>query len=444
MLQTAAVVVTASAALVVGACSDVEGAPQASSAQPSSTSTEESDGPTAGTAAPGEEASSGRTSTGQGEGTAQTSSEEPVAAPTPTGPEPGSCAALAAELSPAAQVGQLFMLGVSTESGVTPPVADALATTQTGHALLLGDTQAGVDGVRALTDALRATGDQPDGVGLLVAADQEGGQVQRLRGPGFDRMPSAVQQAQLPVDELARRAEAWGGQLRAAGVDLDLAPVAGVVPPEFQGRNEPVGLLGRQYGPDTETVVPPASAFVAGMERAGVGTSVKHFPGLGRVEGNTDLADGVVDVDTTRDDPALAAFGEVVDAGASSVMVATAVYDRIDPGVPAAFSPVVVEEMLRGDLGYDGVVISDDLGVAAQVQSVPPGERATRFLQAGGDVVINGDPAIHTAMVEATLALVEQDPEVADAVETKAARVLALKAGLGEGAGLADCTPDAR
>ncbi|GAA4880556.1 glycoside hydrolase family 3 N-terminal domain-containing protein [Serinicoccus chungangensis] len=434
----------ASAALVAGACSDRAPAPGTPDAQQSSAAPEGSATTAPGTSAPEDQSGSAPASTGPGEDAAASSSDEPVAAPTPSDPAPGSCEALAQDLTTAEQVGQLFMLGVSTESGVTPQVAEVLASTGTGHALLLGDTQAGVDGVRALTDALRAVDDQPDGVDLLVAVDQEGGQVQRLRGPGFERMPSAVQQARLPVDELSRRAEVWGGQLRAAGVDLDLAPVAGVVPPEFHGRNEPVGVLGRQYGPDARTVVPPASAFVAGMERAGVGTSVKHFPGLGRVEGNTDLAAGVVDVDTSRDDPELSAFAEVVDAGASSVMVATAVYDRIDPGVPAAFSPVVVEEMLRGDLGYDGVVVSDDLGVAAQVQAVPPGERATRFLHAGGDVVINGDPAIHTAMVEATLALVEQDPAVAASVETKAARVLALKATLGDGGGLADCDPSGR
>lgn len=412
-----AAAVVAVGALGVGACSDVERAPETSPAQPSTTQREDS-------------------------ATATSSAPTAVPMPTPSGPAPGSCLALAQELDPAEQVGQLFMLGVSTESGLTPQVAEVLATTSTGQVLLLGDTQAGVEGVRALTDDLRTAGDQPEGLGLLVAVDQEGGQVQRLRGPGFDRIPAAIEQAQLADDELRAAAGVWGEQLRAAGVDLDLAPVAGVVPPEFAGRNEPIGALGRHYGPDAATAAPKAVAVAEGLQRAGLGTSAKHFPGLGRVEGNTDFAADVVDTDTTRDDPELAAFAEVIEAGVSSVMVGTAVYDLIDPGVPAAFSPVVIEEMLRGDLDFDGVVISDDLGAAAQVQSVAPGERATGFLRAGGDVVINGDPTIHTAMVEATVALVEEDPDIADEVEAKTARVLDLKASLGDG--LADCDPARR
>ena len=145
------------------------------------------------------------------------------------------------------------------------------------------------------------------------------------------------------------------------------------------------------------------------------------------------------DTETTRDDPGLAAFEAGIAAGASTVMVGTAAYDLIDPGVPAAFSAVVIEEMLRDDLGFDGVVISDDLGAAAQVRDVAPGERALGFLEAGGDVVINGDPSIHTAMVVATLAAAEEDPDFAAAIEAKAARVLDLKATLD----LAPCAPAA-
>ncbi|MFL6025809.1 MAG: glycoside hydrolase family 3 N-terminal domain-containing protein [Friedmanniella sp.] len=336
-------------------------------------------------------------------------------------------------MSLAERVGQLLMVAV-TSTGISGEQGAAVKATRAGSVLLLGNSTAGRDSVRRVVAEVRASAARPERVEVLLAADQEGGLVQRLRGPGFADMPSAVAQATLPDAELERRAETWGDQLEAAGIDANLAPVADVVPADLVTVNEPIGRLRRGYGPSPQVVAAKVRAFTQGMDRAGIATAVKHFPGLGRVRGNTDTTSDVVDRRTTRHDPALRGFRAAVDAGTDMVMVSSASYSRIDPDRRAAFSPVVIEQLLRGDLGFRGVVISDDLAAAA-MSDVPAGQRAIRFVNAGGDLAIVGNPAEAQTMATALLRRAEQDRDFAARVDASAARVLALK----ERRGLARC-----
>lgn len=378
--------------------------------------------PTAGDLAPGPEQRSRAASTA-----APGPTTAPPTTPSPTPTQP-ACAQLAAAMSLDERVGQLFMLGHGANAPIDAATATLLRETQTGQVLLLENTTAGRAGVRQLTDDVRQAAPSPQGVRPLVAADQEGGLVQRLKGPGFTTIPSAAEQAKMSDGELQQRAETWGRELRAAGIDVDLAPVTDVVPTEVANANEPIGALARGYGSTPAVVSAKASAFIRGMDAAGVATSVKHFPNLGRVRGNTDFQSGVTDPTTTRRDAALAPFREGLAAGADMVMVSTAAYARIDPGTPATFSTVVIGEMVRGDLGFAGVVISDDMGAAEQVASVGPGDRAVRFVAAGGDVVINGEPAIHREMVRGVRSRAVADQAFAAQVDRAAARVVAYKA----------------
>jgi beta-N-acetylhexosaminidase len=288
--------------------------------------------------------------------------------------------------------------------------------------------------VRDVVARVRAASVRPEGVETLLAADQEGGLVQRLQGPGFDTIPSAVRQAALSDAELGRRAETWGEQLAAAGIDADLAPVADVVPQDLVRVNQPVGQLRRGYGSDPDVVADKVAAFTSGMDDAGVATAVKHFPGLGRVRGNTDTTRDVVDETTTRDDAALRGFRAAVRAGVDMVMVSSATYARIDGRRRAVFSPVVVDGMIRDDLDFDGVVISDDLAAVA-LQDVPAGQRVVRFVQAGGDLAIVGSAAEARTMARALRVRAERDADFAAQVDRAAARVLRLK----QRRGLTDC-----
>ena len=309
-------------------------------------------------------------------------------------------------------------------------------TVQDGHVgnvLYLGGWSASVADIAAASATMQelATAGATGGVGLLVAADQEGGNVQQLRGPGFSDMPSALVQASLRADELARRAEAWGEELADAGVNRNLAPVADVVPAELGRGNGPIGQWDREYGYDPQTVAAGIVPFIQGMEEAGVATSVKHFPGIGRITGNPDFTtDGLVDDVLSADDPYLDAFAAGIDAGASTVMVSSALYPKVDPDHPAMFSPQVIDGLLRDQLGYDGVVISDDVNAAA-VRGLSGVDPAVDFVAAGGDVVLTGDTASAPQLVERIAQAAESDEDFAEKVDASVHRVLALKESLG-------------
>jgi beta-N-acetylhexosaminidase len=195
--------------------------------------------------------------------------------------------------------------------------------------------------------------------------------------------------------------------------------------------NAPIGALNRQFGEDPTVVGAQAAAFIEGMKSVGVATAVKHFPGLGRVTGNTDFtAVGVVDTTTDFDDPVVAAFATAMAAEPGLVMVSLATYAQVDPHNPAAFSPIIVTDWLRGRLGWQGVVISDSL-TASAVAHVPVSERAVRFIDAGGDIAIFATAAEAAAALDGIIAQMAVSPEFAVKANAAAWRVLVAKSALG-------------
>jgi beta-N-acetylhexosaminidase len=229
------------------------------------------------------------------------------------------------------------------------------------------------------------------------------------------------------VQTLQDDAATWGAQLRAAGVNLNFAPVMDVVPPGGDDTNQPIGVLHREYGHDPATAGAHGTAFLRGMREAGIDGTLKHFPGLGRVQGNTDVTAGVVDTVTTANDPYLQAFAQGIAAGADMVMVALATYTQIDPNRLAAFSPTVMR-LLRGTYGFTGVVVSDDLGATAAVADIPPATRANNFLDAGGDLIISKTAAATDAMIAGLHARFQSDATFRTRVLQSARRILAVKA----------------
>ncbi|MBM7826193.1 glycoside hydrolase family 3 protein [Microbacterium aurum] len=354
-----------------------------------------------------------------------------TAAPTPTAmPTPTPTADPLAGLSLEERVGQLFMVGTDV-SAATPATQAAITDRHAGSIFLHGRTQSGTAAVAAVVDQFTglvgsgATG----GIRLWVATDQEGGEVQVLRGPGFDDMPYAIRQADLPDDQLHAQAAVWGGQLAAAGVDMNLAPVADIVTShDTRFSNPPIGALGRQYGYDEATVAAKAGAFAQGMRDAGVLPVFKHFPGLGHVTANTDTTANVVDTTVTADGPDVSVYRSLTAGGPSAVMVSTAIYQNIDPAAPAVFSPTVVG-LVRSTVGFDGVIMTDDLSAAAAAQAWSPGDRAVLALSAGVDLVLaSADPTVFAAMYDAVLAKAQSDPAFARRVDEAAARIVAAKA----------------
>ncbi len=361
------------------------------------------------------------------------------APPSPAAGPIGCAKTRLAAMATRTRIGQLFLLGVPA----TGLAASRTVITRSapGGVFLTGRSTTGVAATAAVTTAAQQVGTAASGgVGMFVAADQEGGKVQVLSGPGFSDMPSASVQGGWSATRLQAAAATWGRELRAAGVNVDLAPVADTLSATLGTANAPIGRYGRAFGTDPGTVSAAVTAFVHGMSQAGVTSVVKHFPGLGRVRGNTDYSSGVTDSRTSRTDADLAPFRDGVDAGAGWLMVSSAVYSEIDPGRPAVFSPTVLQAMVRQGLGFSGLVVSDDLGNAAQVAAVPPGARAVDFLAAGGDVVLTANPATLSAMVDSLAAAVAGDPRLAARVADSELRILSAKAALG----LVRCDPAMR
>jgi beta-glucosidase-like glycosyl hydrolase len=374
--------------------------------------------PGSGTAAPTTSSSSSRTSSPSG-------TASPTGTP-PSTPEDRAEQVLAG-LDRRERVVQLFVVGVPLDR---LGAGDDLARGGIGGLFLAGRSSRPGEELRQATDRWTASAPGPL---PWIAVDQEGGAVQALSGPGFDRLPAAVEQGALPPDDLAALADGMAAALADAGITLDLAPVADVVPAGTAQANPPIGVFGRQYGSTPDEVGPAVEAVVEGLAEHGVTATLKHFPGLGRVTANTDTTAGVTDPETAAGDPQVELFGELAGSAAHPfVMTSSATYPRIDPSAPAVWSEPVTTGLLREDLGFDGVVISDDLGNAAAVAATPPGERAVRFLEAGGTLVLTVSGSVYPEMRDAVLGRDREDPRfrrvVDDAVRT--ALVAKARAGL--------------
>lgn len=329
----------------------------------------------------------------------------------------------------------MFAVGLANDA-FDPATRSALTQYGFGTWWFTKTTTAGARAIKNVADAVQAasTKKATGGIRPFVAANQEGGQIQALRGPGFARIPSAVTQGTWPTATLRQRAEQWGRQLAAAGVNLDFAPVADVVPPGTAADNAPIGQLQREYGSTPKVVADHVAAFIAGMHSAGIVTTVKHFPGLGRVAQNTDFSSGVVDDVTTRDDPFLEPFHRAIQAGVPAVMLSLATYERLDPDRLAAFSSEIISGILEKQLGFHGLVMSDSLSAEA-VSSIPVGSRAIRFLQDGGDLIVVRPVDMAATMAKAVEARAASHPDFRARVDSAALHVLEAK----DVAGLLPC-----
>lgn len=339
-----------------------------------------------------------------------------------------SCAAqVFSRMSEAQRVGQLFLVGIA--GAPATDVAQAVRTYHFGSLLWQGTSTAGAAADRQASQAIQALASSATtaGVRFFIAANQEGGHVQELQGSGFTVIPPALTQGQLSAAELQRQAAAWGRELRSAGVNLDLAPVMDVVPAATASQNAPIGALQREFGHTPQTTGSHGVAFIRGMKQAGVATTAKHFPGLGQVVGNTDYTSGVVDTTTGPNSPDLQSFRAAVKAGVPFVMVALATYTRIDPHHLAAFSSRVIGGLLRKQLHFKGVVVSDDLGAAAAVTGLSPASRGIDFLAAGGDLITSQSLPAAIAMDRAILARAADDASFRATVNSAVMRILDAK-----------------
>lgn len=292
--------------------------------------------------------------------------------------------------------------------------------------LVQANGETDIDALVALTSSLHAAG---DGRRLLVAIDQEGGRVQRVRAPGTVWPPmlafDAVDDARAePLAEAV--GQAVGAELAAVGVDVDFAPVLDV---HTNAANPVIG--DRAFATRPDRAAARALAFARGLERAGVIGCGKHFPGHGDTSTDSHLELPRVDHDLARlRSVELAPFSRAAQEGIPMIMTAHVVFAAVDATRPATLSRAVIDGVLRRELGYAGVIVSDDLDMQAIRSHYGAGDAALAAVEAGCDVLLLcADRDAQDEVFEALVRRASSDAAFGDRVRESAARVRALSRG---------------
>jgi beta-N-acetylhexosaminidase len=276
-------------------------------------------------------------------------------------------------------VGQMFVVSV----GGTEPdyyIEKMVRERNIGGVILFGHNMKSGKQVRSLTRSLQELSVRTDPpIPLFVAVDQEGGSV--ASAPWVAPEPAAAEVGRRKDPDEARRIAARiGRQLLRAGINTDFAPVVDT------GFGVPIGT--RSYGEDPELVARMGAAAVDGFEEAGMISAAKHFPNHGPATSDSHVSLPVVRHDAeTLESYDLPPFEAVIDGGVPMVMVGHLVYPAIDPERPASLSEDAIS-MLRGDLRFDGVVVTDDLAMAGATGGGSVADAAVRAVEAGADLLI--------------------------------------------------------
>jgi beta-N-acetylhexosaminidase len=267
----------------------------------------------------------------------------------------------------------------------------------------------------------------PDGTPALIAIDQEGGVVQRVRAPATRWPPMHAHDRFAPPDDEALAVQvgrALGQELRALGFDIDFAPVLDV------HTNPANPIIGdRAFGTEPEAVARRALAFARGLDEAGLLACGKHFPGHGDTLTDSHLELPRIDHGWERlERVELLPFARAAEAGLPMIMTAHVVFGALDPDRPATLSAAVVTGLLRERLGYRGVIVSDDLGMSAIAAHMGVGVAAVAAVRAGCDVLLVCHHEEQQEAAEAALIReAEGDSELRRKIGEAAARVRAMK-----------------
>jgi beta-N-acetylhexosaminidase len=342
-----------------------------------------------------------------------------------------------ATLSPAQRIGQTLMLAVYADS-YNDDLDQALTQWQLGSAIVFTQYNGGplkpttLAGMQQLVQALKSHATTP----LLLATDQEGGDVDRL-APYFGGTPSARQLADSgDPQNAANQARTDAARMKSLGLNVDFAPVADV----DQG-----GGIGssRTFGTSVDTVTTYAGAFLDGLQQSGVAGTLKHWPGLGAATGNPDYALPSIDqsqAEMQAND--FAPFRNLLSHQPGMVMVTTVMAPAYDTQNPAMLSSTLVDGVLRGQLGYQGVIVTDALDgqglityMSQQGYSDPAAglaEASVRAFLAGNDLIEAPIEQDRLAAVVAAMTQAMQSGRISQArLNTSVHRIIALKVRLG-------------
>jgi beta-N-acetylhexosaminidase len=305
---------------------------------------------------------------------------------------------------------------VSSFPDPAPPdyVRRRLRAGETAGVILFGFNAGTEAEWRGLTAAVQrhAGGD------ALVMVDQEGGEIRTVGWAG----PTAGQPLQGDPAAVGRGATEAGRQLSSVGVNVNLAPVADVP----SGATPAMGF--RAFDGDPSGIAARTRAFIEGMRAGGVAATAKHFPGLGGAQVNTDDASAIV---TGPLDDDLVPFRAAVEADVPVIMLSHALYPDVDRNRIASQSRTIVTGLLRDELGYEGLIVTDSMEAQAVLDRSGVARAAERSLHAGADLILTTGSASWSLIHPWLLREAQASPEFRKRVREAAARVLALKEELG-------------
>jgi beta-N-acetylhexosaminidase len=331
-------------------------------------------------------------------------------------------------------VGQKLMVAMSG----TTPSADLLGRIERGEVggvILFSFNISTAGKLRALSKKLAqaaAAGGQPP---LLIATDQEGGLVKRVAWAPPTLSPPEIGDLGNP-STAASEGEATGYVLRCAGINTNLAPVADVPRSTASFMYE----RGRTWSFDASLTATLSDAFATGLEAGGNVAVMKHFPGLGFAKANTDAFAVTITATEAQLEPELLPYQAAIASGVPMIMLSNATYTAYDGVNAAGWSHAIVEDLLRDDLGFDGVTITDSLSGTANARGVSARSLARKAAKAGTDMLmLTGSEAGSRRAFERLLEDAQDGSIPLATLQASYARILALKATI---AGpVADSTP---
>jgi beta-N-acetylhexosaminidase len=322
------------------------------------------------------------------------------------------------------RVGERFMVGFEGHAA-SPDVKRLIREYGVGHVILFGRN---VDGPEQVADLVRelqgVARDAGHGLPLLVAVDQEGGRVSRLSEP-WTVWPPMRAVGRIGSEDLARKVGAGlAAELSACGIRWDLAPDVDV---DTNPDNPVIG--DRSFGDDPALVGRLGAAVIRGLQEGGVAACAKHFPGHGDTAVDSHLELPAVDHPWSRLDAVeLPPFRAAIGAGVASIMTAHVMVRELDDTVPATLSPRVVDRLLRKEMGYDGVIVSDDLEMKAVATHWGVGQGAVKAAQAGCDLLpVCASADAQVEAIESVIRALEAETVSWSAMDDACARIRRLK-----------------
>lgn len=326
---------------------------------------------------------------------------------------------IVAKMSDSQKIGQLMMIGIQG----TDLDADGrymMTEFPCGNLILFDRNMETPEQVKRLTGNVQKTVRETTGVPALIGIDQEGGEVMRMQ-QYLPNMPSAEALGQESPDAARSWAVKTGTALHDLGINTNFAPVVDLN-----------GAYHRSYGKTPETVVPYAEAVIRGYTETGLFTSLKHFPGIGKVKTDPHIDGDVVSITheelNAADGKPFRDLIQTMDPDRTFIMVSNVTFPQIDAENPACLSRIIMTDILRKEYGYKGLILSDDMEMGAMAKHYDFGEMGVRAIAAGADMILVCHDYGHEQQVYNGLLKAYRDGRLdKTAVDEKVKRIVLVK-----------------